>query len=403
MIRALLAGMLLWGVTSHAQSEPLPERLYLSPGILMGSSRMIALGGAYVGVAEGASGISANLASIANRTGSENGPWQLSPVFTYMLNFGEYDFDNDGNPDDARTAAQGLGGLQFRYRYFGIGAFVRGNYLQFCLTQACPGQDKLEMFFWTPTLAAGYSFLDESLIVSVGLSTLFGTVENQLRLWNYAGLGVELGALVRPKGMPFRFGISARPTTVAGYTGGNDQLFAGGRHIYEGVVRPGVYSFGFAVKVGEGAFSFNDLPSIDAPPPSRALDARNPFMDIIRNRDDPKNGRLLIAAQVDIIQQVDRAVPITTFVRGTDPAGIGTKLSYTPRLGLEHATIVGRLKTRLGSYLEASPVPANDKRLHITGGTELFLFRLIDDWAATLTFDVAHQYTNIGVSIGSWR
>lgn len=401
--RALVLLGLLVASIARAQPAPIPQRLYLSPGILIGTSRMIALGGAYTGMAETAYGITSNVASIANRTTTENGPWQLSPVFTYMWNFGEYDFDNDGLEDQADASGQYLAGLQFRYRNFGAGTFVRANHFRFCLVEACDAPNKIEMLFWNPTFAVGYSFLDENVIVAGGVGALLGTIENELNLWNYRGLGVELGLLVRPRGLPFRVGISARPGMEAGYSGNNDNLYVAGRQIYEGIAAPGVYSFGVALKVGEGAFTFNDLPPMDAPAPSRALDARNPFLDLVRNRDDPKNGRLLITAQLDVVQSVERVVPIGTFVRTQEVGSIGSKMMYTPRVGLEHLTVPGRFRTRLGSYLEASPYPASDARLHITGGTELFLFRLIDDWAATMTFDLANKYTNFGISLGTWR
>src|SRR5207244_10398588 len=47
-VLALLAALAL------AQTQPIPERLYLGSGLVIGSSRVVALSGASVGVAEGA-------------------------------------------------------------------------------------------------------------------------------------------------------------------------------------------------------------------------------------------------------------------------------------------------------------------------------------------------------------
>lgn len=395
-------GVLCCGA-AWAQPEPLPERLYVHPGVLIGSSRMIALGGAYAGMAEGSEGAASNLAAIVNRTPTENGPRQISPAFTLNWALGDNDFDNDGENDSQNI--QVLGGLQARFRRFALGAFGRYNQLAFCLTEGCTIRDPswIGVAFARLTLAAGYSFLDENLIASVGLVGDVGRIFNEGREWPYHGIGPELGILVRPKGMPFRVGIAARPTIVSHYTGNGSIITIQGRQIHSGFVSPGVYSFGVSFKVGEGAFAYNDLPSIEAPPPSRALDARSPIWDMVRNRDDPKNGRLLVTLQLDLITGVENALPIRAFIREQPPVPVGSRLMYLPRIGLEHRAIPGRFKVRLGSYLEPSPYEDRDRRIHVTGGAELFVFRLIDDWSSTLTFDVARQYANVGISIGFWR
>ena len=404
--RMVSLGLVLTAAAAWGQGQPAPQRLYLNPGILIGSSRMIALGGAYTGIGETAYGTTANIASIATRTRTENGPWQLSPVFNYMFNFGDYDFDNDGSPDEADVSLQYLVGAQFRWRNLGVGLFLRRNQLAFCLVASCSllgPEPRLELLLTNPTFSVGYAFLDESLVVSAGLYGVMGDVYGDERVWHYSGFAPEVGVLVRPKGFPFRVGFAARLEGTGGLQDGYDTTALSGRTVTQGIVSPGVYSFGLSFKVGEGAFAYNDLPEMDAPPPSRALDARNPIVDMFRNRDDPKSGRLLVTLQIDVVTPVRDAVSIPSFVGGTPSAQIGTATMFTPRFGLEHVTLPGRFRTRLGGYLEASPYPGNASRLHITGGTELFLLRLIDDWAATATFDLANHYYNIGFSIGTWR
>lgn len=406
----ILAAVLTSGVVFAQEGpQPLDGAMYLNPGILIGPSRMVSLGGAYTGIGETAYGFSSNLASITTRTPTENGPYSISPVFTYQLNFGEYDFDNDGVNDEADASGQWLAGLMVRYRSFGVGAFVRTNSLEFCVDGAkCEGlitdPNRIRLALQEYTFAAGYNFFDESLAVALGLIIGGATIENNLQFWGYRGATPQVGILVRPRGMFFRVGISARPLALTGgYLKADQPKTVVGRQIYSGIVSPASYSFGVSFRVGEGAFTYNDLPSIDAKPPNRALDARNPFSDIVRNRDDLKNGRLLLTMQLDIYTAVENAVSVGSFIRVQDPVSIGSRLMYTPRIGAEHMTIIGRLKTRAGGYLEASPYPDRAGRLHVTGGAELFLFRLIDDWALTLMFDIADKYNNIGLSFGTWR
>ncbi len=408
--RALALLPALWAITAAAQPQPLPERLYLNPGVLIGSSRMISLGGAYVSIAEGADGISANPASIAHRTPHERGAWTVSPVGTWMTNFGRHDFDNDGNPDPLFYGLQFLGGLQVRVKHLGVGAFVRSNRLSFCddLSRDCRLTDRASVTFLTPNLSVGYSFFDESLIVAGGLNVFSTTIAHNLQAWRYSGLGAEGGVLVRPRGMPFRVGLSARTPMKASHRGGPDGVTVLGRQIYAAVMSPAVYSFGVSFKAGEGAFSWNTLPDIAAPSKSRPLESGALMKSIFGNRDDAKTGRLLVTLQLDIIGGVADAVPVGQFIRTPDaPTAAGAQVAYQPRVGAEYLVVPGRFRARLGGYHEPSPYPDRSGRTHLTGGTELFLFRLLDDWSGTFTFDVAafggRHYQNIGVSIGTWR
>ncbi len=399
--------VVLPGAAFAQDAEPLPQRVYLNPGVLIGSSRMISLGGAYAAIAEGADGISANPASIAHRTPHERGSWQVSPVFTWMTNLGDYDFDNDGNVDPLFYGVQLLGGLQVRVKHLGIGAFVRSNRLSFCddLSRDCRLGDRASVTFLTPSLSVGYAFFDESLVVAGGVNMLTSAVAHSLETWRYSGVGANAGVLLRPRGLPFRVGLAAQTPIRANYRGGPSHVVLN-RRVYGGVVSPGVLSFGMSFKAGEGSFSWNTLPDIDAPPPSRAISADNLVKGIFGNREDAKTGRLLLSLQLDIILGLSNAVPVGLFIQTPNaPSQAGASLNYQPRVGAEYLVVPGRFRVRMGGYHEPSPYPDRNGRTHVTGGTELFLFRLIDDWSATLTFDVApgRHYRNIGVSIGTWR
>ena len=86
-MRILLACSLFTGVAcaqlAWAQSA-LPERLYLDTGALLGSNRMVGLGGAYAGIAEGADGLTSNLASVAHREKTLDRRWDLDATFSLM-------------------------------------------------------------------------------------------------------------------------------------------------------------------------------------------------------------------------------------------------------------------------------------------------------------------------------
>ncbi|MBX5481392.1 MAG: hypothetical protein IRZ16_06035 [Myxococcaceae bacterium] len=120
------------------------------------------------------------------------------------MNFGEWDFDNDGVNDQAKASGQFLGGGMLRVRHVGIGAFARANSLEFCVAPdgKCPGlfsdPNRIRLALQEYTLAGGYSFFDDGLVVAAGLVMATGTIQNELELWGYRGFGPQLGILVRP-------------------------------------------------------------------------------------------------------------------------------------------------------------------------------------------------------------
>ncbi|MET0401991.1 MAG: hypothetical protein ABW123_06280, partial [Cystobacter sp.] len=104
----LLVGMLLASGAQAQDEVPVstrPERLYLNSGLLMGSSRVVGMGGAYVGIAEGAVGFASNLAALAHRSARLANDWDVGVALSWMdLPLSEAkgkDRDHNGVADDA--------------------------------------------------------------------------------------------------------------------------------------------------------------------------------------------------------------------------------------------------------------------------------------------------------------
>ena len=115
-------------------------------------------------------------------------------------------------------------------------------------------------------------------------------------------------------------------------------------------------------------------------------------------------GRLLISAQLDLISSADSAVSLGTFAaQQMDATFVGGKGLLQPRVGVEHETLPGWVRTRLGAFVEPSPFPGRTARPHLTGGLELYLFHLWDDWSLNASFDLASRYKDVGFSVGVWR
>jgi hypothetical protein len=410
---ALLA--LLFPLAAAAQDVPRAERLYLnSSGVLLGSTRVIALGGAYVGVAEGVAGFSSNLAALAHRSPHLNRPWDVGFTLSWLdvpfLAPQSRDLDNDGEADRAQSTRQLLGGVMLQYKRFGIGWYFRSTSLSYCKLEGveCPSDhDRVYIDVANTALAGAVALGRDDFIIALGLYGAEATFSSAGQKRQYGDTGVEFDVLFRPHGLNYRVGVSVKPQVVAKYhEREGDAVTLAERRLYSAVVSPAVLSLGGSMRLGEGSGNYNRLS------PATRQDILERFGEAWVPGDVPDDapaGRWLITTQLDLISPTESTVPISSFVDlGVElglrePELVGRESYVVPRLGAEHESIPGRLRTRLGTFLEPSPYRDHLPRPHLTGGLELFLFEYFDKWAASTSFDFARGYYNIGLSVGFWR
>ncbi|WP_279637410.1 MULTISPECIES: hypothetical protein [Corallococcus] len=389
-------------------TEPRPERLYFNSGALLGSARVVGLGGAYVGIAEGAAGVSSNTAALAQRSPSLERDWDLGVTLSWLdLPFTgtkRRDVDNDGLADESVDSRQLLGALMLQYKRFGIGFLWRNSRTGYCITLGCRGEgEKLRVSLTQSVLAGSVAFGQDDFILSLGIFSAqasFSELGDQS--WRYGDTGVAVDMLYRPHGRSYRIGVAIRPEVVAGWRRDEGQSpFIAGRQVYAAVVSPAVLSLGASWRLGEGAHRYNRL----SPAARRQLQVDGDALPV--PEEEPRDalaGRWLITAQVDLISSVSNAVAARSLANITEPQQIvGDTAMFQPRLGAEWDTFPGLLRLRAGTWLEPSPYPDRNPRPHLTGGFELFVLRYWEDWSITASFDLASRYSNWGVSIGFWR
>lgn len=388
-------------------TEPRPERLYFNSGALLGSARVVGLGGAYVGIAEGAAGVSSNLAALAQRSPSLERDWDLGVTLSWLdLPFTgtkRRDVDNDGLADETVDSRQLLGALMLQYKRFGIGFLWRNSRTGYCLTLGCRNEgDKLRISLTQSVLAGSVAFGQDDFILSLGIFSAqasFNALGDES--WRYGDTGVAVDMLFRPHGRSYRIGVSVRPEVVAGWRRDDGQSpFIAGRQVYAAVVSPAVLSLGASWRLGEGAHRYNRL----SPAARRQLLVDGDALPV--PEEEPRDalaGRWLITAQVDLISSVSNAVAARSLATTTAPQRVGDTATFQPRLGAEWDTFPGLLRLRAGTWLEPSPFQDRNPRPHLTGGFELFVLRYWEDWSLTASFDLASRYSNWGVSIGFWR
>lgn len=407
---ALLAACLLVAPKVAAQGlEPLPQHLYLNPAVLIGSNRIVSLGGAYVAIAEGTSSFTSNLAALAHRAPRLERSWDVG-VTVSLLDLPlsaprDRDLDNDGVADRNESSAQFLAGLMLQLRQYGLGAYVRGSGTTVCLNASCDRDNQLDVTLNTSALAAAMALDRDQFIIAFGLYAASATFTFQGEQRRYAGTGVSFDLLYRPEARPYRIGVSVKPQVIGSYLPeeGAPPLIAG-RRLFSALASPAVLSMGYSLKFGKGSENFNRLSPIAhaevvqeveqtassrPAPPSLPLEA--------------PMGSLLLSFQVDLLSPVDNAVALPVFTEGVAPERIGNAMYLVPRFGAEHDTLPGRLRLRAGTYIEPSPFPGRPPRPHLTGGLEVFVLRYWEDWAVSASVDVASRYYNVGFSLGFWR
>ncbi|QRK10035.1 hypothetical protein JQX13_08035 [Archangium violaceum] len=404
------AWVLLTAGVAGAQDEvpdaTRPERLYLNSGLLMGSSRVVGLGGAYVGIAEGVAGFTNSLAALAQRSPGLDKDWDVGVTLSWLdlplAKAKGKDLDNDGLADDAPTTLQLLGAVMLQYRNFGLGFSLRNYQVGYCNTVLCDTNDLIRVSLIQSALAGAIALGRDDFILGFGIYSAQAVFSHKPEGdWRYGDTGIALDMLYRPHGRPYRVGVSVRPEVVGAWRRSTGQVpFLAGRQLYSAVVSPAVLSLGASWRLGEGAEHYNRL----SPAARRQILEGKHFAEL-PVEDDPKAlaGRWLISAQADFISRVENAVSVHSFTALTEPKKVGASAMLQPRLGVEHETWPGRLRTRLGAFIEPSPFAGHLPRPHLTGGFELFLFRYWDDWALTASFDASRRYSNFGVSVGFWR
>src|SRR5512140_1677476 len=393
----------LWLASSTAaaqQAEVRSGAMYVNSGLLIGSSKLVGMGGAFAGIAEGTASFTSNLSALAQRKPSQEDDWSLDVALSYIdLPLGNpqaLDFDNDGRPDDARTVRQLVSGVMLQYRGSGVGAYNRTLVQRYCLAAPCPANE-LRLTLANSAVAGAVAFGDDELIAAFGVYTTTGEIAVGDGRWSYSGFGPTFDALYRPVDRNFRAGFSVKPQVRARLAGHPPAL--AGRAPFEALVSPLTWSFGGSVRLGPGADRYNrlcvaKLHELGLPPPP---------VEIGPSRSPP--GRWLLSAQVDLLSPVPDAIAIHSIVEppGAGPQIVGRSTVVAPRLGVEHETVPGRLRLRAGTFVEPSPFAGHPPRVHGTGGFDLYLFSYIDDWSVSFSFDLASRYSDVGLSIGFWR
>lgn len=343
-------------------------RLDLSRGVASGSTEKIAMGGAGVAWGERSGALADNPASVAAaRPGPDERAWDWDGTLASQV-VGGLDDDNNGSRSTTyrRHRVITAGGL-IRVKAWGVGLLGLTQEYDVATSTAVRRFELMESH-----LILGQSPGDGSLSWGVGLRMAgfrARTKETKQRLLELSGGGLVLGFRWNPHRGPWHWGFSHQGPIQDN----PDRVLSGGPvAAVDGLILPRAVDLPAATTVG------------------------------VTRRGE----RFLWTADVRVIGRVEEAYGVESFLEQKVQHS-GRKASFSPRGGLEHLALPGRLRIRAGAYYEPSRFQGVHGRCHATLGAEAKLFKL--NWfgarhvSLSYALDAAPRYAAHFLSLGFWR
>lgn len=373
-LMALAAGPLRADITGPAIVDN-DYRLAFNPSVAVGSSRKVAMGGAYTGIAEGADSLWDNPVAAGFRRPGDESDWDYDLMAGSTIFNGD-DVDNNGHLTHAfrRNSVVDVG-AQVRKSRVGVGFYVVNQQYD---VGGPAGVERLS--FNVGTIAVGWASPMENFFWGVGLR--LAALESKpkgsrIKTLHLSGSGGSVGTLWNPGRGPWRLGMS-----FAGAIHDNNEFPANatapvvnnGLIIPRQVTLPVVGSLGVSYHFARGTF-WSDRP-------------------------------LLMGLQVNAVAPTRGAVGVESFIEQRVQY-TGKKRTYSYHLGGEEEIWPRRVRLRLGTYFEPSRFEGVKGRVHATGGVEIRLFHFnflgSHDVAFSYAADSAPRYFTQIFNVGFWQ
>jgi hypothetical protein len=371
----VITDSLVWGASPGEPIVSNDYKLDLTRTVATGSTRKIALGGAFTGVAEGNAALQDNPAAVAYRPRAFMDPWEFDMVIGALAT-GEDDTDNSGSTSliYADPVLMDVG-VMAQYQNFGIGYLAQMS----VVTSDSLPQDQ-EAQFLAGSAAVGYTTDNRELALGVSLDQVGARVHpadsRDPRSFKLTGPGYSVGVLWHPRRDAWRFGgaYHSGVSSSEGLPPSTTPITVGNLIVPNGVLVTNSLSVGTA-------YEWNDFPLWRGRSALASFDLK-----VFGTSPDDANGTAAFLTQT------------------TTP--VGQKTITTLHAGLEVEAMPSRLRLRAGTYHEPSRYDGVSARGHITGGFEvrLFKFTLWGDRYLSFSYavDVAARYQVQSFSIWLW-
>jgi len=370
---------------ARAESPPIVNRNYaidLYDGVAIGSTVMVAMGGAGAASINGTAGSLINPSAIAVRSTTDLDSWGWDYHLDALTGKYSSDYDNNGVVTGESSGASlitGGFGLRFHDWSAATTAVIQ--------TAPVPGA--------STTLAASASRVQfilgnyqprYSLAIGAGVQVAsFSIADGNNKLFEVSGTGLVFGATWLPHEQSIRIGAAIDLPISGGQvttTTACDPMSCDGYILPNEVDAPARVVGGVAYRIGPTAWNQQIV---------------TPFRD---------ERALTLAADLVVTGATANGYGIEAFSMQQLQRS-GRSIAVSPRGGAEYEWLPGRLRLRGGSYWEPSRFDGVGGRLHVTIGAELAIweFHFFGPRRLRVTFtgDEAARYRNIGASIGFWH
>lgn len=393
----LVVTLVLAPVVAAAQAFDGTQGLDTFSGPVISSGRILGLGGAYVAVAEGLGGAAVNPAAVAHRNRHLSRGWDWDGFLSWYVpdarELGRQDLGNDGHADVGLAGARnGQLGLSFQRDRLGAAIFGRG----WTLSAPRDGLGAVQLETTEASVALGGSLPGGLLVLGASATAVSGVVRVtrpdaapvEVR---YDGSALRVGALLAPRGRPWRLGAAFDPGARAVSRGDRAAVPVATPAEF---VFPSVLSLGASGWIGPNARRYNEPPPVE-------LD-RHPEWPPGPEWEETRRRPVLVAAQLDLVGPATGAVPVeSALVPSAEAPASGERASVVVRAGAEWEGLPERLRARAGGYLEPSRTGASP-RPHATFGLEVRVPFPWRDLQLGLAGDLAARFQNVSVSLGFW-
>jgi hypothetical protein len=415
----VLFAFLLFAGPLDAQDPPLTDedyRIDFHQGPVMGSARVIGMGGAYTAIAEKSVGLPFNPASVSHRLWYSTSGFDFDVTLDWVspgiFQGQNFDFDNNGHSRGSNLLAFVTGG-DLQFKSFALGAFFQGERHRF-RDQGSPSR-RFEALFGVLKVTGGYGFFGHQLLAGAGVRLGMAQVQErdvQGNSFKAQTAGLELGALLRPRDLPFRIGAAltvpgSESATTEAPTVPPPTAFYLPR---KGIGIPLEFCIGAAYSFGTRPF--NIVPAflegkVPPLPGGKEGEGKEP------NKEDGSAKMpgfelpfLILSFDLLISGPVGDAIGTDGFLDQVRERS-GKRTTFSPRAGAETEIWPDRLRLRAGTYWEPSRFQGYAGRLHATFGFELRVldFKVFgaDGIQVCGAVDLAERYSNISLSIGLWH
>jgi len=406
------------------QDSPRGNRVEFTRGPVISGSRVVALGGAYIGLADSADGHLINPASIAMRARHTADDWfDWDFAFTLASFTGADGIELELTNTDADYDAALLFDLGLNLKFFehGVAFHVYAHdfdvpvCVQTDMNGSCLEQSTVEVQSVTGGLGYAFTVLDNQLSGGAVLVPLVLDITDPDSGEDYfeaSGVGGLFGLLWSPNPWPFRIGLTFRtPITSDDFEGRAPDFFT--------TVRPREVVMPWELGLGASVLLFAEQPlnpkagwnddeddGDDGADDDGASDEGESDAGVQNDEAPEREPRedgptLLVAADVRITGSSEGAVPLASVIsQEIEPAG--NDVTVAAHLGLESELVPSWFRVRAGTYMEPPRVPDVDPRFHVTGGVDVKI-PLWLDWRLNGMIDWAPGYLNWGVGVGLWH